>query len=103
MAAGPVAVFAAWHLPATTGTCVQVFGGPVLHGQQRAPDVSQRRTRQLCDTDGDTIMAMMRMATTVAIEPVPHVNQLLGHHDFERFRLSEVDPLRINQDRMDSR
>lgn len=41
------------------------------------------------------------MPPMIAVEMIPHVNQLLRHDHLERTRLGQVDPLRIDQDRMD--
>jgi hypothetical protein len=49
---------------------------------------------------GDAVMTVLRVSSQVPIEPVSHVDQFFGDHDFERSRARTVDPGQINEDHM---
>ena len=51
----------------------------------------------------DTIVPVPRMAAQIAVEPVPHVQELLGEDHFERARSRMIDSRQVDQDEMFTR
>jgi hypothetical protein len=51
----------------------------------------------------DAIVPMLRVPAEVAVEPVSHVQQLLGHYHLERPRLGAIDARQVDQDEMFTR
>lgn len=43
---------------------------------------------------------MFRMTTQIAVQMIPHMDQLLRDHDFQSSRLGQVDAVEIDEDRM---
>jgi hypothetical protein len=48
-------------------------------------------------------MTMFRMPAMIAIQMIPHVQQLFGNNHFQGHRPTEVDALQIDQDGMATR
>ncbi len=47
---------------------------------------------------GDPVVAVAGVAPVIAVEPVPHVNQFFGNHDFHGPWLILVDAFEVDQD-----
>ena len=45
----------------------------------------------------DAIVPVLRVPPEVAIEPVSHMQELLGDHHLERMRLGAVDPWQVDR------
>src|SRR5690606_9208901 len=90
-AAAPPPLASTRDRPAACGTAIQVPIGTPLGWQERRSNLLDRGTGQLDDAPGDAIVAVVGVSAAIPIDPVAHVDELLGHHDLEGARLLQVD------------
>ena len=55
------------------------------HRRQAVLNLIQGCSGQFRHLESDPIVTMTRVASLVAVDPVPHVQQFLSHDDFKRF------------------
>jgi hypothetical protein len=83
-AARPGAAAAARHLDAARWARVKVFERSSHDGLQTASHLIHRSAGELGDLDGNTVISMVRVASSVSVQPVPHVQEFLANYDLER-------------------
>jgi hypothetical protein len=98
--ARPNAGSATRYLRVAFWASIDVFRSSALDGFDAAAYFLYGRPGQLANLHCDTIVAMTSMPAAISIDPVTHVQELLGDDDFERLRLTEIDPTQIDQNKV---
>ena len=71
------------HLMPTVRAGINVSILPWLYRNKRAADFIQRCSGDMCNPESDSIVTMLGVAAAISIQPVAHMHQLFGNHDFQ--------------------
>ena len=71
--------------------------------QQRCSDLIECRPGDSRNSVRDAVVPMLRVPAEVAVEPVAHVQELLGNYHLERPWLRAIDARQVDQDEMMAR
>jgi hypothetical protein len=94
----PCPLPAAAYGQTTAGALVDILHRSPIDRFERRPDVVQGGAGDTGYPNRNPIVSMMCVASEITVEMVAHMNQLLGHNDFQCARLFQVNALGIDQD-----
>ena len=81
-------------------TLIDVSRRPPRNRQERAANLFEAGAREVGNSVGNAVVAVLGMPSQVAVQPVAHVNQLFGDDDFQSPRLRLIDARKVDENQM---
>ncbi len=96
-AARPRAAFPALDGLSTGRTLIAIACWAPLGWHEAGANLVKGGAGQFGDAKRDPVVTVFRVAAAIPVKEVAHMEQLLGHDDFECLRLIQIDPRHIDQ------